>query len=244
MRRDPSPTWAAEAIKEVDRGRDPRRHPRLPDLARPWGFDLRGIEVEVGIWQGDDDAMVPVADAELARRPDPGREARRPARARATSRFSATTAPRSSAWLAEPLPAAPGHRLARARRRHPQATGRPRCSRCRSVPTRRSGPARCGSRSRPRGSTSPTRWPAPASTRTRRRRRAWSATRSRARSSRWGRGSRRQGRRPGHRGHPLRRLRGAGLRARGPGRAAARAVQLRAGRRLPGELRDRLRRRW
>jgi pimeloyl-ACP methyl ester carboxylesterase len=65
MRRDPSPTWAAETIKEAVRTgtRGVIRDYRI--WRDPWGFDLRRIEVEVGIWQGDDDATTPVADAEL-----------------------------------------------------------------------------------------------------------------------------------------------------------------------------------
>ena len=62
-------------------------------------------------------------------------------------------------------------------RAHRPRAGRRSC-RSRSGPTRRSGRARCGSPSRPPGSTSPTRWPASASTPTRRSRPACSATRS------------------------------------------------------------------
>ena len=50
-----------------------------------------------------------------------------------------------------------------------------------------------------------------------------------------------RGRRPGHGRHPLRRPGRAGHRPRRPGAAAAGAAQLRAGRRLPGQLRHRLR---
>ena len=63
-----------------------------------------------------------------------------------------------------------------------------RCSRSRSAPTLRSAPVRCGSPSRPPGSTSPTRWRGSASIPTRRSRPACSATRSPARSSRVGEG--------------------------------------------------------
>ena len=49
------------------------------------------------------------------------------------------------------------------------------------------------------------------------------------------------GRRPGARRDPLRRLRGAGHGPGRPGPAAARRAQLRAGRCVPGQLRDRLR---
>ena len=51
-----------------------------------------------------------------------------------------------------------------------------------------------------------------------------------------------QGRRPGRRRHPLRRPGRARQRSRGTGPAAGRPAQLRAGRRDPGQLRDRLQR--
>ena len=110
--------------------------------------------------------------------------------------------------------------------------------------TRRSGRARCGSLSRRRGSTSRTRWRVSASTRRRRSRRASSATRSRARSSRSGTGvDDGEGGGQGDGRNPLRR---PGL----DGHACPRdqviplddSAQLRAGRGLPGQLRDRLRR--
>ena len=52
------------------------------------------------------------------------------------------------------------------------------------------------------------------------------------------------GRRPGAGGDPVRRLRGAGHGSCGPGAAAARRAQLRAGSGLSGQLRDRRTRRW
>ena len=121
-------------------------------------------------------------------------------------------------------------------------TARPRCSRSRSARTRRCGPARCGSRSRPRASTSPTRWRASGSIPTRPSSRASSATRSRARSSRWGTGSRR---------HKVGDRVIAGTRFNGqaelvtvpaePGAPAAEEAVVRGGRGVPGQLRDRLR---
>ena len=63
LRRDPSPTLMAEAIKESVRAgtRGVIRDYRI--WREPWGFDLERIETEVGVWQGDDDPLVPVADA-------------------------------------------------------------------------------------------------------------------------------------------------------------------------------------
>jgi pimeloyl-ACP methyl ester carboxylesterase len=65
LRRDPSPTWAAEAVKESVRAgtRGVVRDYRI--WRERWGFELGAIQVEVGIWQGDDDSMVPLSDAEL-----------------------------------------------------------------------------------------------------------------------------------------------------------------------------------
>jgi pimeloyl-ACP methyl ester carboxylesterase len=64
MRSDRSPTAMAEAIQESMRAgaRGVIREYRI--FGAPWGFDLAEIQVEVGIWQGDDDTMVPVSDAE------------------------------------------------------------------------------------------------------------------------------------------------------------------------------------
>ena len=115
-------------------------------------------------------------------------------------------------------------------------------ARSRSGRTPRSAPARSGSPSGPPGSTSPTRWRASGSTPTRRSRRACSATRSPARSSRSATGS--TDFKPGDRVMAGTRFGGqasTGQRRRRAGAAAARAAQLRAGRGLPGQLRDRLR---
>ncbi len=65
MRTDPSPRAMAVAIKESIRSgtRGVIRDYRI--WGEPWGFDLEGVEVEVGVWQGDEDTMVPLSDAEL-----------------------------------------------------------------------------------------------------------------------------------------------------------------------------------
>ena len=103
--------------------------------------------------------------------------------------------------------------------------------------------ARCGSRSRPPGSTSPTRWPGSASTPTRRSRPACSATRSPARSSRVGEGvDRVQASATASSPAPASAARPSWSRV--PAEQALPlpdAAQLRAGRRLPGQLRHRLR---
>ena len=64
MQRDPTPTAAADALREALRQgaagviRDYRLY------GEPWGFALGEIGVEVGIWQGDADPTTPVTDAE------------------------------------------------------------------------------------------------------------------------------------------------------------------------------------
>jgi pimeloyl-ACP methyl ester carboxylesterase len=65
LRRDPSPTWMAECIKQSvrDGTRGVIRDYRV--WREPWGFELGEIGTEVGVWQGDDDNVVPLADAEL-----------------------------------------------------------------------------------------------------------------------------------------------------------------------------------
>jgi pimeloyl-ACP methyl ester carboxylesterase len=65
MRRDPGPTAMAAAIKESIRAgtRGVRRDYRI--WADRWGFELERVEVEVGVWQGDADTMVPMSDAQL-----------------------------------------------------------------------------------------------------------------------------------------------------------------------------------
>ena len=64
LRRDPSPTLMAEAIKESVRAgtRGVIRDYRI--WRDPWGFDLRRLHGEIGIWQGDEDEIVPLAEAE------------------------------------------------------------------------------------------------------------------------------------------------------------------------------------
>jgi pimeloyl-ACP methyl ester carboxylesterase len=65
LRADPTPTAMAAAVKESIRSgtRGVIREYRI--WGEPWGFDLEQIEVEVGVWQGDADTMVPLSDAEL-----------------------------------------------------------------------------------------------------------------------------------------------------------------------------------
>ena len=65
LRRDPSPTWQAEAIKESVRTGTRGVIHDYRIWREPWGFDLEDIAVPVGVWQGDDDSMVPLSDAEL-----------------------------------------------------------------------------------------------------------------------------------------------------------------------------------
>jgi pimeloyl-ACP methyl ester carboxylesterase len=71
----------------------------------PWGFELGRIEVEVGIWQGDDDATTPVADAELLAELIPDAKlAVLPGEGHLSLQRNHGAA--AAAWLAEPLLAA------------------------------------------------------------------------------------------------------------------------------------------
>ncbi|MGI8461900.1 MAG: alpha/beta fold hydrolase [Solirubrobacterales bacterium] len=65
MRRDRSPTAVAEAIKEALRSgtRGVVRDYRI--YGDEWGLKLEHIRIEVGIWQGDADGLVPAADAKV-----------------------------------------------------------------------------------------------------------------------------------------------------------------------------------
>jgi len=65
MRVDPAPTAMAEAIKHSIRAGTRGVVSDYRIYGEKWGFDLEQIDVEVGIWQGDEDTMVPVRDAEL-----------------------------------------------------------------------------------------------------------------------------------------------------------------------------------
>ena len=171
--------------------RAPRVGPRnLPHLVRVWGEsfympfaehlvvfrykDQPGMIGRVGTIFGEHGVNIvsaAVGRGGVGRRGRPGAHHRRPGAARAARGDPA----------ARGLPRRPGGRLlaglsanedagvgsGRCARSSSPSTGRPRCSRSRSARTRRCGPARCGSRSRRRGSTSPTRWRASGCTRTR-----------------------------------------------------------------------------
>jgi pimeloyl-ACP methyl ester carboxylesterase len=65
LRGGPSRTWLAQAIKQSVRAgtRGVVRDYRI--YGEPWGFELERLGAEVGIWQGDEDREVPLADAEL-----------------------------------------------------------------------------------------------------------------------------------------------------------------------------------
>ena len=105
LRRDPSPTWAAETIREAVRAgaRGVIRDYRI--WREPWGFGLEQLDVEVGIWQGDADAMTPVADAELLAARIPGaRLAVCPGEGHVS--LQRNHGAEAAAWLAEPLRAA------------------------------------------------------------------------------------------------------------------------------------------
>jgi pimeloyl-ACP methyl ester carboxylesterase len=64
MREDDPPTATAEAIKHALRAGTRGAIGDYRIWRRPWGFSLDAVHVEVGIWQGDADTMVTVADAE------------------------------------------------------------------------------------------------------------------------------------------------------------------------------------
>ncbi|HEX6116557.1 MAG TPA: alpha/beta hydrolase [Solirubrobacterales bacterium] len=72
LRRDPSPTWAAESIKQSVRAGTGGVIRDYRVWREPWGFDLGRVGVEVGVWQGDDDGFVPVTDAEALAERIPG----------------------------------------------------------------------------------------------------------------------------------------------------------------------------
>ena len=189
MRGDPTPTAMAEAIKHSIRAgtrgvvSDYRIYRRAMGL-RPRA-DRRSRSAS---GRATTDTMVPVRDAELLAERIPPLGARASGAARATSRCSGTIAPRSSAG------SPPSRRRSRvrvdARRRDHPGTARPRCSQVAERPDPPVGPGEVRIAVRAAGINFADTMARPASIPTRRSRRRWSATRSPARSSRSGRGSR------------------------------------------------------
>ncbi len=64
MGEDDPPTSTAEAMKQAIRAGTRGVIGDYRIWRRNWGFSLKAIEVEVGVWQGDADSLVPVSDAE------------------------------------------------------------------------------------------------------------------------------------------------------------------------------------
>jgi pimeloyl-ACP methyl ester carboxylesterase len=65
LRSGPSRTWLAQAIKQSVRAGTRGVIGDYRIYGKPWGFELGRIGVEVGVWQGDEDREVPLADAEV-----------------------------------------------------------------------------------------------------------------------------------------------------------------------------------